>query len=98
MNKPLLELVEFIKKTNIDINFKIIEIGALQIQDQKEPFYELLDYFPSSKIIGFEIYGFLFFTNCGGWLNDIYSRNFNSRYSGWVTTYRQAWRSKTEQF
>ena len=38
MNKPLLELVEFIKKTNIDINFKIIEIGALQIQDQKEPF------------------------------------------------------------
>lgn len=55
MNKPLLELVEFIKKTNIDINFKIIEIGALQIQDQKEPFYELLDYFPSSKIIGFEI-------------------------------------------
>ena len=55
MNKPLLELVEFIKKTNIDISFKIIEIGALQIQDQKEPFYELLDYFPSSKIIGFEI-------------------------------------------
>ena len=55
MNKPLLELVEFIKKTNIDINFKIIEIGAIQIQDQKEPFYELLDYFPSSKIIGFEL-------------------------------------------
>tara|TARA_B100000989_G_scaffold164428_1_gene122898 strand:+ start:338 stop:1207 length:870 start_codon:yes stop_codon:yes gene_type:complete len=55
MNKPLLQLVEFIKKTNIDISFKIIEIGALQIQDQKEPFYELLDYFPSSQIIGFEI-------------------------------------------
>lgn len=55
MNKPLRELVEFIKKTNININFKIAEIGALQIQDQKEPFYELLDYFPSTKIIGFEI-------------------------------------------
>ena len=55
MNKPLLELVEFIKKTNIDLNFKIIEIGALQIQDKKEPFYELLDYFPSTKIIGFEL-------------------------------------------
>ena len=55
MNKPLLELVNIIKKTNIDLTFKIIEIGALQIQDQKEPFYELLDYFPSSKIIGFEI-------------------------------------------
>lgn len=55
MNKPLLELVNIIKKTNIDFSFKIIEIGALQIQDQKEPFYELLDHFPSSKIIGFEI-------------------------------------------
>ena len=55
MNKPLLELVNIIKKTNIDLSFKIIEIGALQIQDQKEPFYELLDHFPSSKIIGFEI-------------------------------------------
>ena len=55
MNKPLVELVEFIKKTKININFKIIEIGALQIQSQKEPFYELLDYFPSSKIIGFEV-------------------------------------------
>jgi len=55
MNKPLFELVESIKKTNIELNFKIIEIGALQIQDKKEPFYQLLDYFPSSKIIGFEI-------------------------------------------
>lgn len=55
MNKPLFELVEFIKKTNIDLNFKIIEIGALPVENKKEPFYELLDYFPSSKIIGFEI-------------------------------------------
>ena len=55
MNKPLFELVESIKKTNIELNFNIIEIGALQIQDKKEPFYQLLDYFPSSKIIGFEI-------------------------------------------
>ena len=55
MNKPLFELIESIKKTNIELNFKIIEIGALQIQGKKEPFYELLDYFPSSKIIGFEI-------------------------------------------
>ncbi len=34
---------------------RIIEIGAVQIQNEKEPFYELLDYFPASKIIGFEI-------------------------------------------
>ncbi len=55
MNTALSSLVEFIKQTNIDINFNIVEIGALQVQDNKEPFYELLDYFPSTKIIGFEI-------------------------------------------
>ena len=51
MNKVLNVLVEHIKLTNIKINFTIIEIGAVQIQNEKEPFYELLDYFPSSKII-----------------------------------------------
>ena len=55
MNKALNVLVEHIKLTNIKINFTIIEIGAVQIQNEKEPFYELLDYFPSSKIIGFEL-------------------------------------------
>ena len=55
MNKPLSTLVEFVKERNINLNFNIIEIGALQVQDKKEPFYELLDYFPSTKIIGFEI-------------------------------------------
>ena len=55
MNKALHTLVGHIKQTNININFTIIEVGALQIQTKKEPFYELLDYFPSSKIIGFEI-------------------------------------------
>jgi len=55
MNAALSSLVEFVKQTKVNINFKIIEIGALQVQDNKEPFYELLDYFPSTKIIGFEI-------------------------------------------
>jgi len=55
MNKALAALVEFVKKTEIHLEFKIIEIGALQIDEKKEPFYELLDYFPESKIIGFEI-------------------------------------------
>ena len=56
MNKVLNALVENIKLNNIKINFTIIEIGAVQIKNEKEPFYELLDYFPSSRIIGF--YGF----------------------------------------
>tara|TARA_B100000424_G_C22867358_1_gene461977 strand:- start:180 stop:1049 length:870 start_codon:yes stop_codon:yes gene_type:complete len=55
MNEALSILVELLKQSNISLNFKIIEVGALKIQDQDEPFYELLDYFPSTKIIGFEI-------------------------------------------
>ena len=55
MNKALNVLAEYIKLADIKINFTIIEIGAVQIQNEKEPFYELLDYFPASKIIGFEI-------------------------------------------
>jgi FkbM family methyltransferase len=55
MNKALNALVEYIKLSNIEINFTIIEVGAVQIQNAKEPFYELLDFFPSSKIIGFEL-------------------------------------------
>ena len=55
MNKALSILVELVKQSNISLTFKLIEVGALKIQDQDEPFYELLDYFPSTKIIGFEI-------------------------------------------
>lgn len=55
MNNALNLLVEFIKQTDINISFTIIEIGALKLNKEKESFYELLDYFPSSKIIGFEI-------------------------------------------
>ena len=55
MNIALSVLAELIKQNNIVFSFKIIEVGALKIQDKDEPFYELLDYFPSSKIIGFEI-------------------------------------------
>ena len=55
MNKSLSILAQFVKQNNIKCSFKIIEIGALHIHDQKEPFYELLDHFPSSEIIGFEV-------------------------------------------
>jgi len=55
MNNALNLLVEFIKQTGTNISFTIIEIGALKLNKKNESFYELLDYFPSSKIIGFEI-------------------------------------------
>mgnify|MGYP001170455085 CR=1 FL=1 len=47
---------EVINKTDIEISFTLLEVGARQIsQDKTEPFYELLDYFPSSRVIGFEV-------------------------------------------
>lgn len=55
MNKNLSKLVEVIKESKIDIAFTFIEIGALKAHNSKEHFYELLDYYKSSKIIGFEI-------------------------------------------
>ena len=55
MNKKLDQLVKIVQQSKIDFKFILFEIGALQIENSKEPFYELLDHFPSSKIIGFEI-------------------------------------------
>ena len=55
MNDILKKLIKIINKTKINCKFTIFEIGALQLNNSKEPFYKLLDYFPSSEIIGFEI-------------------------------------------
>tara|TARA_B100000886_G_C20335088_1_gene454115 strand:- start:44 stop:898 length:855 start_codon:yes stop_codon:yes gene_type:complete len=55
MKDPLLKLAEIINKNKIDCKFKILEIGALQIENSKPRFYKLLEYFPLSEIIGFEI-------------------------------------------
>ena len=55
-NKMLEATTEVIKQLDLDISFTLLEVGAVQLsKDEKEPFYELLDYFPSSKVIGFEI-------------------------------------------
>ena len=55
MKNPIQILSDIIKENKIDLSFNIIEIGAVQITDTQEPFYQLLDYFPSSNIIGFEL-------------------------------------------
>lgn len=55
MDDTLKKLIKIINKTKINCKFTIFEIGALQLNNSKEPFYKLLDYFPSSEIIGFEI-------------------------------------------
>jgi len=50
MNEQLNQLVKIVRQSKIDFKFTLFEIGALQIENSKEPFYELLDHFPSSKI------------------------------------------------
>ncbi len=55
MKDPFEKLVEIIKKTKIDYKFTLVDIGALPIGNSKPRFHKILEYFPSSEIIGFEI-------------------------------------------
>ncbi len=54
-NDMLKATVDVIKNIKKNLSFTLLEVGAAQIHQDKEPFYQLLDYFPSSKIIGFEL-------------------------------------------
>jgi FkbM family methyltransferase len=54
MNELLKRTADVVRSAEIDVSFTLIEVGALAL-GSTEPFYELLDYFPSSRIIGFEI-------------------------------------------
>ena len=49
------KLVEIIQKTKIDCKFTLVDIGALPIKNSKPRFHKILEHFPSSEIIGFEI-------------------------------------------
>ena len=55
MNQLLKSVTKIINFAKIDLSFTIIEIGALNVSGINEPFYELLNYYPKSKIIGFEV-------------------------------------------
>lgn len=55
MQNTISLLSEIIHQNKIDLSFNIVEIGSLHNDDQQEPFYQILDHFPSSKIIGFEL-------------------------------------------
>jgi FkbM family methyltransferase len=54
MNELLKKTADVVRSAEIDVSFTLIEVGALSV-GATEPFYELLDYFPSSRIIAFEI-------------------------------------------
>ncbi len=48
-------LGEAVRDVDSNLSFTILEVGALQVEEQAEPFHQLLDIFPESKIIAFEV-------------------------------------------
>ena len=48
-------LGEIVREVASTLTFTILEIGALPLEGQAEPFYKLVDLFPGSKIIAFEV-------------------------------------------
>jgi FkbM family methyltransferase len=49
------QLASIISAESPGLKFTIMEIGALQLEENPVPFYSLLDLFPGSQIIGFEV-------------------------------------------
>ena len=54
MRQSLLSLLDFTNQLKLNLVFKIIEVGAQKINNHNEPFYDLIENFPGSKLIGFE--------------------------------------------
>jgi FkbM family methyltransferase len=52
---PLNTLAEIIKAADRDLKLTMLEIGAAPVEGVKEPFRELLDAFPGSQIVAFEL-------------------------------------------
>jgi len=53
--KKIKAVGEIIKKVEPALSFTILEIGALPAKEKKEPFQQLLDIFPGSQILAFEV-------------------------------------------
>ncbi len=48
-------LGEAVRDVDSNLSFTILEVGALQVEEQAETFHQLLDIFPESQIIAFEV-------------------------------------------
>jgi len=48
-------LANLIRESLPQLSFTILEIGALPLDEQEEPFHRLIDIFPGSRIIAFEV-------------------------------------------
>ncbi len=54
-NNPIKILADLILKHEGSLTFNILEVGAVPLEKTPEPFYQLLDIFPGSQIIAFEV-------------------------------------------
>ncbi|MBN2803979.1 MAG: FkbM family methyltransferase, partial [Deltaproteobacteria bacterium] len=48
-------IAKIVRKADPNLDFTIFEIGALPLGENQEPFYQILDLFPKSRIIAFEV-------------------------------------------
>lgn len=53
--RRLMDFARILLRHDRGIRFTVLEIGAAPAEDHVEPFYHLLDAFPGSSIIGFEV-------------------------------------------
>lgn len=49
------QFCSIIKDQYESLTFNILEIGALPLENNEEPFHQLLDFFPGSRVIAFEV-------------------------------------------
>ena len=54
-NTPVKKLADLILTHENSITFNILEIGAVPIDGSPEPFHQLLDLFPGSQVLAFEV-------------------------------------------
>lgn len=54
-NNRLKNICNLVAEENAELAFSILEIGALPIEGEAESFYQLIDFFPNSSIIAFEV-------------------------------------------
>jgi len=49
------KLAQLVRSLEPDLVFTLLEVGARPISDEQEPFYNLLQLFPGSRILAFEV-------------------------------------------
>lgn len=54
-NELMIKLVKLIRRISKSLAFTIFEIGALPLEGETEPFHQILDFFPNSKVFAFEV-------------------------------------------